>query len=220
MSGWERTHFPIQLPLTEKGWELFGGTILSNHLTVVTRPTSLAPQVNTHCLPPWSSEYIGSETTYDGRVIAVIGKRESVLGIGLDFQKRLSLEEAAVLATSIVTTEELSRLSESIPDLTYLLALILSAKESTFKCLYPIVKTFFELSTMEITEFSRPNRTLKLRLRKSLAPQLPSGIEIHGHFAITPHGVHTLVGILPEQVGKACDPTLSAKVIPFRRAVP
>lgn len=221
MSLWERPSFPIRLPATAEEWKLFGGTIPSTDLTVVVRSTADTHKVNTYSLPPWSPEFVGTEVAHEKNLIGVVGKRNSVSGLGIDYQKKLTLDEAATLSASIATTEELSSLISTVTDVSTLLAILLSAKESAFKCLYPIVGSFFQLTCVEVTEIDLARHTLKLRLRKELCPRLPAGQELTGHFALDEHGVFTLIGVLPDQLTPeaAQETTQGAKILPFRRVM-
>ena len=117
-------------------------------------PQSICPHADR--APAWPDGIVGS-ITHDAELCAVaVARTTSLRGIGLDVVHE-PLE--AKLRARICTETELRWVQSHDPELWGVLSmLIFSAKESFYKCQYPLTKTFLNFSDVEL-EFDESNQS-------------------------------------------------------------
>jgi enterobactin synthetase component D len=98
-----------------------------------------------------------------------LGAVQSSLGIDLESFDKIHTG----LYEKICTSKELRLLDGLSPPLNDLVAMVFSAKESIYKCIYPIGKTFFYFHDAEIVSYE--NDKICLRLLKDTSPVTPTG---------------------------------------------
>ncbi|SMF56397.1 4'-phosphopantetheinyl transferase family protein [Pseudobacteriovorax antillogorgiicola] len=109
--------------------------------------------INEDRSPQWPPSLIGSITHTQGYAGALVGFRQEFAGLGLDAE-RLIENDSKGMAKYICCPQELDKLLETgIPlDRRQTLTLVFSAKESLFKCIFPLVKTFFGFHEAKLTQ--------------------------------------------------------------------
>jgi 4'-phosphopantetheinyl transferase EntD len=93
--------------------------------------------------PLWPADVVGSLTHSASMCAAVIGLGRDYRGVGLDLE--LSAAPKADLADLIVSPTEPREYRLPVT-----LRLVFSAKESVYKCLYPIYSTFLDFQEIDI----------------------------------------------------------------------
>jgi 4'-phosphopantetheinyl transferase EntD len=93
--------------------------------------------------PLWPQGYIGSITHSAGHCAVIVSKHEQFRGLGLDLE--ISKPPADDLAELILAPRERWRFAG-----TEMLRLVFSAKESVFKCVFPIHGEYIEFSDVTI----------------------------------------------------------------------
>lgn len=103
--------------------------------------------------PLWPQGIVGSVTHTEGLCAVAVATSSRYRGLGIDVERDEPLE--ADLSRRICREEELVRLAQS-PDLPPLLAarLVFSAKESLYKCQFPLTRSFVGFHEVAI-ELSR-----------------------------------------------------------------
>jgi 4'-phosphopantetheinyl transferase EntD len=133
--------------------------------------------------PVWPAGVVGSMTHSRSVCGAVVGSAEQYEGVGIDLE--LSEVDVRDLGDMILSTSERQEnLSEER------LRLIFSAKESVYKCIYPIHRIFLDFHDLEIV-INAADETFSAR---SQSPKAPPEKLIHGIglFEIGDPGVSTL----------------------------
>jgi 4'-phosphopantetheinyl transferase EntD len=100
--------------------------------------------------PRWPAGIVGS-ISHSGGIAAAIGSRVSAIAAswGLDIEKHQSLEESSW--DQILTARELAALTGLPANVRGWAALaVFCAKESVYKCQYPLTGTFLEFGDVEI----------------------------------------------------------------------
>ena len=87
--------------------------------------------------PVWPRGVVGSITHHDGDCLAIVARKQRLGGLGLDLEARADLP--GDLWPEILTGDELDWLNAQTPASRGLLArIIFSAKEASYKALYPV----------------------------------------------------------------------------------
>lgn len=157
------------------------------HLGVPAGP--LLP--NSDRTPRWPEGIVGSISHCEGYCGAVVARRDRFAGLGLDVEGAAPLD--AELVSRICRPSELERLADRPPPLgTSWGKLIFSAKESTYKCYYPLARTFLGFHDVEIG-FAPEDARFTAILVNDTAPDAAGARRFHGRFACD--GTRVLTGV-------------------------
>ncbi|HSU62645.1 MAG TPA: 4'-phosphopantetheinyl transferase superfamily protein [Burkholderiales bacterium] len=148
--------------------------------------------------PVWPQGYVGSITHTDELLGVAVARRKDFRSIGID-------AEAIVQPDTTVEIDELCmgereralRDSAGIDRQTFS-SLCFSAKESFFKCLYPLTGVWFDFQDAEIASFDPDLQLLQMRLLRDLASGFRQGQVFGGAFRWTDRRVYTAFA-LPSQ---------------------
>ena len=149
-------------------------------------------------LPVWPSGAVGSISHGGGLACAVCARAEHWRSLGVDVERVLHDTEARELGPAIAHPDELFLLRSSLPHVRsgQRLSVLFSAKESFFKCLFPLTGTFLEFSDARLVSVgmtSRQRGVLAIRLERSCGPDLPSGRTLQARFALGARRVESAV---------------------------
>lgn len=147
--------------------------------------------INPDGSPIWPGGLVGSITHTQGFAAAAIATKEICLSIGIDSERA---EEAGVLAAAkeIAISADERRLSARLPvSADEFTLLVFSAKESIYKCLYPLVKRPLDFSDVALDDIDFQNRRFNFHLSKSSEPGLLKSGGARGRFSFAHGCVHT-----------------------------
>lgn len=147
--------------------------------------------------PLWPAGFVGSITHTHGYAAAVVAPRSSILAVGVDSETWIEPASAAEVSGQILTSREehaaQTHCLES--DLQYL-TLVFSAKESLFKCLFPLVGSFFDFHAAVITA-QRPESSaggeFRFELLEDLNAKFRAGYSGNGRYCVGADCVHTAI---------------------------
>ena len=97
--------------------------------------------------PVWPSGFIGSISHTDTWCAAAVARTDTLRAIGIDLESATPLKEA--LWRRVCTKAERERLRE-LPDSGLMGKILFSAKESVYKCQYPITTQFLGFHAVEV----------------------------------------------------------------------
>ena len=143
-------------------------------------------------LPRWPPGIVGSITHSTDYCAAAIGVHPRILGLGIDAEENapLTIEETDLICSAL----ELERGAQaSLPASVPVPRLIFSAKESFFKCYYPVVGQFLEFSdaTVSIIDDNR----FVAELDTDTAPTLLGRRHCEGRFMVDQYHILTAVAL-------------------------
>lgn len=144
-------------------------------------------------LPVWPDGWCGSITHSHGLAAAIAGPTTQWSGLGLDIERLISPKRALRLCDAILTPDEqhwLHDLSED--EAARRLTLIFSAKESLYKAINPLTRTYFGFQDARITEYAQDG-WLTLQLLRDLSDTYRCGMEFPCLWTPYGHGMLTLV---------------------------
>lgn len=144
--------------------------------------------------PIWPHGYLGSITHTDRVAGAVAAPSRSALGIGIDCERLISPEREAEL-TPRVCPEWATVWGHGDQPFTgpELVTLVFSGKESIYKCLYPLTRTFLEFRDIRVLALNVERGHLECGLTRDLGHGFRRGLELNVHFAIDQNVVYTAV---------------------------
>jgi enterobactin synthetase component D len=132
--------------------------------------------------PQWPNGYIGSITHTHNYAAAIVAKSSEWKSVGLDSEVVVEQSKPALI-NHICVGDEFDRLCEhtSLPS-TEVFTFIFSAKESLFKALNPISKTFFGFQKACIESVDMASNTFTIKLLTDLNEELTNGLVFSGYF--------------------------------------
>jgi 4'-phosphopantetheinyl transferase EntD len=133
-------------------------------------------------VPLWPAGYVGSISHCRDFCAAAVARRDAVLGLGLDVEGSEPLEPE--LLARICTPDERARQAGAparpgAPDAG---KLVFSAKESFYKCYFPLAGAFLGFQDVEV-ELDLAARSFLAHLRRPDAPSAAGRRELAGRLA-------------------------------------
>jgi len=126
------------------------------------------PGIHADRSPVWPEGFVGSITHAEGFASAAVAPCSRVRGIGIDSERIMNEATAAETAAVIVSEAEQSILLESGPNgisRAQRVTLVFSAKESVYKCLYPLTGLPLDFLDLSLEEIDWDTRVIELGLR-------------------------------------------------------
>lgn len=127
--------------------------------------------------PQWPGGYLGSIAHCRDRCLAVCAKEGEIAGLGLDVEPMSPLPEGV---DRYIHSEEDADLMRRHRD-TLPARLIFSAKESLYKCYYPLVKRYFGFQSVSLTIDMEGGR-FGFRPTRRCDIEFPPGLVFHGRY--------------------------------------
>jgi enterobactin synthetase component D len=148
--------------------------------------------------PRWPAGLVGSISHSHGFVSAAVARGSDARGLGLDSERLIASDTASSIVASIARPGELGPLIAATGlDERWALTVVFSAKESIFKCLYPLVGRYFDFLEAEVIGVELAAGRFRAHLAAALAPGFPSGMRLEGAVELAEERVHTGMVLLP-----------------------
>ena len=148
--------------------------------------------------PVWPQGYVGSITHTDDLLGVAVARRKDFRSIGIDAEAIIQ-PETTVGIDDLCMSEKERSLRDSVDiDHRMFSSLCFSAKESFFKCLYPLTGVWFDFQDAEIASFDANLQLLQMRLLRDLDSGFRQGQVFGGAFRWTDRRVYTAFA-LPSQ---------------------
>jgi enterobactin synthetase component D len=153
--------------------------------------------------PRWPAQISGSITHGAERAFCAVARASDVRSLGIDVERLMGPETKAELTARICNAAELSVLARGLgaPE-HHLVSLAFSAKESLYKCLYPLVGHFMDFGAARVVAAegwgseSRRAGELTLELSVDWSAELPQGRQLQAQFVASPRHVQSAVLLL------------------------
>ena len=148
--------------------------------------------------PLWPQGFTGSITHSRGFAAAAIAQLDIVRSIGIDSEQTIKTSTADNVSSHILTTSESYQDNQALfANSSEYLTLVFSAKESIFKCLYPLVNRYFDFKDAIIfLDTSNPG-AFTYELQKDLNDEFTQGYRGVGCYRYHGDFVHTGI-VLPQ----------------------
>ncbi len=139
--------------------------------------------------PLWPPGWRGAITHTWQHAIAVVAS--SVDGVGIDLEAIMDAHQATQFAPMIINASELALGKAAGLDLSTLVSLCFSLKESIFKALYPQVGRYFGFEAAELVSLEPAAGSWSARLTAPLTARLPAGFPLSGRMQLDASSVLT-----------------------------
>lgn len=186
----------------ERKRQYVAGRYCADYAIERLRPSATRPAIGRGPAgePQWPAGLTGSVTHTDGLASAAVARLTDVRSIGIDSEMRVDRWRAERIRLLVMLPEEHAVGGRAIDEATRV-TLVFSAKESIFKCLYPVVGRRFYYEDALITSADLATGRFVAKLTTPLAPGFERGTIIRGRFEIDEARVHTGVWIDPHVDG-------------------
>jgi enterobactin synthetase component D len=146
---------------------------------------------STRGVPVWPTGVVGSITHTEGFVSAAVARAEQARGLGIDSERIVSSRQAQNVSTHVSWPSELAHARHAGFDRLQAMTLVFSAKETIFKCLYPLIGAMFYYHDVRIVGIETATRVFRARLVKTLSPEFPADTILEGRFDLSELRVNT-----------------------------
>lgn len=148
--------------------------------------------------PVWPPGFVGSITHTHGYASAIVANHVNIRSVGLDSEQWILEKTAGNVAKQILTDAEIfTDYQDLFESQRHFLTMVFSAKESIFKCLYPMVKQFFGFHAAVITPlpFDSEQNTgrFEFELLQDLNAEFAQGYRGCGQYSMADDLVHTSI---------------------------
>lgn len=177
-----------QYPNTEK-WsqkrrqEFYSGRWCAFQCLMLQKATDINIPIAEDRSPIWPDNFVGSISHSSRYAAALVGHTEIYQAIGLDIQPSSSPKLADQLKHMILTSNEQSNLWHD-EEKSYIFDLIFSAKETLFKALYPLCRTYFGHHDAEVIRIDTEKNELSIELLISLDDVWKQGSVFNIHYQV------------------------------------
>lgn len=128
--------------------------------------------------PIWPDSVVGSISHCNNHAVAITGKEEFLLGVGIDIEQQADQKTINNIAHKILCKDEHHHLNSNHDDSRFIFTLIFSVKESFFKSAYPSVGRYFDFDAISVVDIDWCNKNIVLCLNYSLNTLLKKGMLI------------------------------------------
>ena len=148
--------------------------------------------------PEWPLGAVGSISHGAGMAVAVVASHKTHRALGVDVEAIPNSATASELAPHVACEKEFDLLARTLTRAgnEVCLSLVFSAKESLFKCLFPLTGEFMEFDDAMVESLqleSAWSGSIALRLQRSLCAEFDVGRELRARFSLASGHVETLV---------------------------
>jgi len=147
-------------------------------------------EVNRDRSPAWPAQSVGSISHSDRWTIACVAGSAAVRSVGIDTEPVMVPETENLVEQHVATADEMQLLTPLGFETSAALTLIFSAKESFYKCWYPITKQFLEFKDVQVVGATDSSLSLR-RVAPSLWDESGEESEIAVHYHVSENEVFT-----------------------------
>lgn len=137
--------------------------------------------VNADRSPNWPDGIVGSISHSERWTVACVASEGVTRSVGVDTEPIVSPDTRKLIAHDIATAAELGLLQSLALDSESALTLIFSAKESFYKCWYPINNRFLEFLDVAVVGVNESSLRLRLAVPSSHAESELSELSVSYH---------------------------------------
>jgi enterobactin synthetase component D len=157
-----------------------------------------APSAHEDGSPHWPPEVAGSISHGAGRALCAVARLADVRGLGIDVERLMGEATKVELMARICSDEERLTLAREVPaPEAQRVTFAFSAKESLYKCLYPLVRRFMDFSAARVVGAAAASDglglvgELTLELNVDWSAELRRGLRFRAPFVASDHHVES-----------------------------
>lgn len=150
--------------------------------------------------PMWPEGIVGSIAHCRDLAVAAVASTAHVRAIGIDVEGVISESEARNINRIVAWPAEVAHGRGAGLTRLEALTLVFSAKESIFKCLHPIVGSYFDFHDVRIVAVDPVSGTFAARVVRTLGDVVAAKSVLDGRFRMETQLIHTGVALEPGEV--------------------
>jgi enterobactin synthetase component D len=158
-------------------------------------------------VPLWPAGVTGSISHTDDVAWAAVVNRGDVLGLGVDVERLIAPDRARTLEHLIIGPLEGALADAAGFDRATFLSIAFSFKESIFKCVFPLTRTFFGYREATVVAFDPEQGRIRAQLNRTVGGRFRAGEMLEGRYVCTRTHVYTSVcvsaGSTPATAGRS-----------------
>ena len=140
--------------------------------------------------PIWPENVTGS-LTHTGHFTSVaVANKKNIKSLGIDSEEIVSTATAVEVGSTVLSPVELQRFSGHWNQ-PLLVTMAFSAKESIYKCLFPLVNKFFGFSDVELLILDQKRGTFSAILKTQLNNEFAANYILNGYLTVATTHIHT-----------------------------
>ena len=132
--------------------------------------------------PLWPDGILGSISHCKNLAIAVVGRTQGMLGVGIDIEDEISRTVLSNVLIQTLDKAEIALIHDDMRLTNKLFTLIFSIKESFFKAAYLHVRQYFGFESISIFDINFSTNSIDFILSETLSSKLSKGKIIRGYF--------------------------------------
>ena len=149
--------------------------------------------------PKWPKGVFGSISHSSGAAVSVALRSEDWCGVGIDIEK-ISAASAVIIAKGVLSSHERALLVNHIDLQDEMAVLMFSIKESFYKAVFSLVKSYINFDAVIIQEIDFMRSTFRLCVEYDLCETIVKGLSFSGEFIIKDNYVVSLLRISSQQL--------------------
>lgn len=145
--------------------------------------------------PAWPNGFAGSISHSKNWTWATVGKQPRLVSVGIDTEPIISTETREQIVSEIATADEWENCKRSSLTADQIFSVVFSAKESFYKCCYPIVQQYFGFEHAVVEHFDDYRVTLRTQPTHPCYDTMPETLDVY--YYTTNQDVFTITWIEP-----------------------
>ncbi len=147
--------------------------------------------------PIWPSDFVGSISHNDQWLAVAVARRTDVRSLGIDIETLIADGAIGEIELACLNDREIALGAAIDMDRARFVTLCFSAKEAFYKCLYPLVRLFFDFDDAEVESIEVGTGRLHIRLLRDLSSEFRAGICLQGAYRFAGTQVFTSFQLPP-----------------------
>ena len=169
--------------------------MVASQLLAAQQATDTSVLTGADRAPQWPQGFIGSITHTTRFAAAAVLPQSTARSVGIDAERELSADQQALVRRYCLANDELDALLSAASTLseTQALTLCFSAKEAVFKCLYPLVKHYFDFTCVRIVANDKHENFLSIQVVDAEIAQCVGTNRLIGSYRLAEGHVFTAI---------------------------
>jgi enterobactin synthetase component D len=129
--------------------------------------------------PSWPDGIVGSIAHTRALAAAAVVRTRHARGLGLDIEERMDAATAREVRDAIATAREVALVEKELAlDAPSAVTLVFSVKEAVYKCLFPLVRRYFDHREAEVVEADASARRCTVQIVVDLGADIVAGTRL------------------------------------------
>ena len=154
--------------------------------------------------PIWPWGFVGSISHNDYWLAVAVARRTDVRSLGIDVETMIADGAIDEIEVACLSDREIALGATIDMGRAQFVTLCFSAKEAIYKCLYPLVRLYFDFHDAEVEAIEVGTGRLHIRLLRDLSSEFRAGVCLRGAYRFAGTQVFTSFQLPPLPGSAAC----------------